>query len=285
MPHSSQTPPMDAGGGALGSLMDGLEGASTAAVRPPRAPLSQRVRERAGAWWTGRMATTQKRRTTWGVGGAALAMVAVGAFLILRPTPMPDYENDPIDEVFNFTLLSDQFNALPVEKRVELVGKVVERVKNMGSGDSALLAAFAAGIMGKAREQLEANASRLVIDLWDKSATDYANVPTDQRAKYLDKLVVDLIKTTEMLSGNPRDVSDEDRLADAKKQAQRDVRVLSDPQRAPSNTEFARMWVFMDRTVGGHASGGQRARGQQLMRDMTRHLRGMDVHTGKPGGG
>lgn len=279
-----QAPQMDASGGPLGSLMDGLD-AVAAPASPPRAPLRQRLRERFQSWWAGRVATPETRRTTWGVGGAGLVLIGVGAFLALRPTPMPDYDSDPIDEVFNFTLLSDEFNALPVEKRVELVGKVVERVKNMGSGDSALLAAFAAGIMGKAREQLEANASRLVIDLWDKSAKDYANVPADQRAQYLDKLVVDLIKTTEMLSGNSRDVSDQDRLAEAKRQAQRDVRVLSDPQRAPSNTEFARMWVFMDRTVGGHASGGQRARGQQLMRDMTRHLRGNDVHTGKPGGG
>jgi hypothetical protein len=41
----------------------------------------------------------------------------------------------------------------------------------------------------------------------------------------------------------------------------------------------------MDRTVGSQASGGERARGQQLMRDMTRRLRGQDVHTGKPEGG
>ena len=284
----SQTTPSGATpmNSTMPSLMDDLDRvAAPAKSSAPREPLGTRLRARLTDWWDGRMSSPGKKKTTYAGGAVLLLAVVGGAYLALRPVPMPDYDTDPIDEVFNFTLLTDEFNALPVEKRVELIGKIVGRIKTMGAGDSAMLAAFAAGIMGQAREQLQANATRLVIDLWDKSALEYAKVPPDKQGEYVDKLVVDLIKTTELIGGQARDVDDATRLADAKKQAQRDVAMLSDPKKAPSGTEFARMWVFMDRTVGSQASGGERARGQQLMRDMTRRLRGQDVHTGKPEGG
>ncbi len=82
-------------------------------------------------------------------------VVAVGLAFTLRPYPMPDYEDDPLDDIFNHTLLQDEFNNLPIEERVRLVGSLIQRVEGMGSSDGTLLAAFAAGITGSAREQLE----------------------------------------------------------------------------------------------------------------------------------
>jgi hypothetical protein len=132
-----------------------------------------------------------------------LVGASVGAYFALRPRPMPDYENDPLDEIFDYTLLSDEFNRLPVEKRIELVSSIIGRLKNMGSGDSAMLAAFAAGIMGSAREQLEQNASKLAIDLWDKYADDYAKMKGEDRGAYLDKTFVEFQKTMELMGGQP----------------------------------------------------------------------------------
>lgn len=265
------------------SLLDGMAPAPPAPVAK-RAPLRERLRERF-------LGTPERRRKSivrgrW-IGGVALLGAVAGAYLALRPTPMPDYEDDPLDEVFGYTLLSDEFNKLPVEKRLELVGTVFKRIQSMSSGDSGMMAAFAAGIMGKAREQMEENASRLMIDLWDKYSLEYDRVPAEERERFIDSTVVQLMRTTEVLSGQANPRSDEEILADAKEQSRRDQARLSDPKRAPGSREFAGMFIFMDRTIGARASGGERARGQALMRDMTRRLRGQDIRTGKPldGGG
>lgn len=255
--------------------------------RPARRPLRQRLND----WWTARTDTPEKRRrTTFRARGlAALLLVAltIGGYFAFRPRPLPDYESDPLDEIFDYTLLSDEFNKLPVEKRVELVGSIIKRVKGMGSGDSMMLAAFAAGIMGSAREQLEQNASKLAIDLWDKFADDYAKVKVEDKAAYLDKTFVDFQKTMELMGGEPRDISDEDRLKEGQRQAKRDQERMNDPRRGPGARQMSQMFVFMDRQIGSHAAGNERARGAQLMRDMTRRLRGQDPVTGKPvsGGG
>jgi hypothetical protein len=270
----------------LPSLIDESFDAAPAAP-PPRRTL----RERARGWWAARTSTPAKRARTMKrvriAGVLLLVGASVGAYFALRPRPMPDYENDPLDEIFDYTLLSDEFNRLPVEKRIELVSSIIGRLKNMGSGDSAMLAAFAAGIMGSAREQLEQNASKLAIDLWDKYADDYAKMKGEDRGAYLDKTFVEFQKTMELMGGQPRDISDEERLKEGQRQAKRDQERMSDPKRGPSARQMAQMFVFMDRQVGVHAAGNERARGAQLMRDMTRRLRGQDPVTGKPinGGG
>lgn len=254
---------------------------------PPRRPS---LRDRARGWWETRTSTPEKRRRTmFGVRGLALVLlvgVSVGAYFTLRPRPVPDYDIDPLDEIFDFTLLSSEFNNLPIDRRIELVASIMKRMKAMGAGDSVMLAAFASGIMGQAREQLEENASKLAIDLWDKFADDYAKVKGAEREQYIDKAFVDFQKTMELMGGQVRDISDADRLEEGRRQAKRDQQRMTDPKRGPSAKQMSQMFVYMDR-VGNHAAGNERARGTQLLRDMTRRLRGQDPATGKPvsGGG
>lgn len=217
-----------------------------------------------------------KKWAIWG-GPPALLAVAAGAFFLLRPVPQPDYRRDSLKRVFNYTLLTDEFNRLPVEKRLELIGQLVERLKGMSAGESVVLAAFAAGIAGEARKHIEENASRLAIDLWDKYALDYARVSPEDRAAYLDRTLIEFMKTMETVSGEPRDMSDSERIADVKKQIERDREFFRSGKRQPSTQGLARMFRFMNENVGGHATPDQRARGQVLMRDMMRHFRGNDA--------
>lgn len=227
---------------------------------------------------------TRRRRVVRrgaGAGGALLVVAGVAAWLLLRPVPKPDYERDRLDTIFNYTLLTDEFNRLPVEERLRLIGQLVARLQNMDSGSSAMMAAFAAGIAGAARDQIRENGSRLAIDAWDKYAKDYASVPHAEREGHLDRTVVEFTKTLEAVGGRVRDVSDTDRLGEAKRQAARDLKMMNDPERAPSSEEFGRLFSFM-REVGTNGSAQQRARGQLMGRDMMRHLRGQDITTGKP---
>lgn len=214
-----------------------------------------------------RKARTKKIATI--AGPIAAIGLGLGLYFWLRPMPQPDYRKDDVRRVLTYTLLTEEFNKLPVEKRIELIGQLVQRFNSMSSGDSVLMAAFAGSITGKARAQLQENAARLAIDLWDKYAVDYSKVPPEKQGEFLDQALLEMTKLMEATGGRPRDVSDEQRLAEIRSQSQRDT------QRAgqnPSPRMQARMLSFVRDNFASQASPLQQARGQLMMRDMTRHL-------------
>src|SRR5207244_2025485 len=157
-----------------------------------------------------------------------------------------------------------------------LLGQLVERLSGMSAGDSALLAAFAAGIAGQARQQIEENISHLMIDLWDKYAVDYAHVKPGDQGAYLDRTFLELIKTAEVVSGQTSNKSDTELLADARQQAQRDLEAMRSGQFKPPGRAMANFFGYMRNNVGDHAAPVQRSRGELMMRDMVRHFRGED---------
>lgn len=274
----------------LPSLIDEVTAPPPAPTRKPRLALPKftwvrRLGDKPKAWWRSRMNDPQKRPTMVRNLRIAAAVGVIGAgigiYFAVRPVPQPDYLNGALDEVFNYTLLTDEFNKLPVEKRLELIGQLVQRLKSMDGEDSVLMAGFAAGIAGAARKQIEENASRLAIDMWDKYAKDYTKVPESEKSEYLDQTFLNFVKMMETVGGQPRDKPDEERLAEVRRQVARDRERLKDPNRQPKGEDLGRMFRFMDQNVGGHASPEQRTRGMMMMRDMMRHFRNQDVGTGK----
>jgi|GEM_PF-728371 len=237
-------------------------------------------------WWASRTSDPGKKKQTilWMriAGAAAVVAIGVGGYFALRPVPQPDYMSDGLDDIFNYTLLTDEFNALPIDERMKLIGQLVARMKSMSTGDSMLMAGFATGIAGAARKQIEANASRLAIDMWDKYAKAYNSIGESDRGDYLDKTFLEFVKTMEAVAGESRDKPDDERLADVKKQAARDRERMKDTNRQPRAEDLSGAFRFMDQNVGGHASPEQRTRGLVMMRDMVRHFRGQDPSTGKP---
>lgn len=213
-------------------------------------------------------------------GSIGLGLVGVSVLtIVLLPTPKPDFEDDPIDEVFNFALLTNDFNRLPLEERLELTRMMVDRLKDLGGGESTLLAAFAAGIVGSAREQLEENAARIALDIWDSQAKGYANVPAEDRAAFLEQAAIEMTRLTEGLNGFPTDMTDDQILDRAGQQAQRDASMFRAAGERNS-AAMGRFFTFMDQEIGGRASPVQRARITVLVRDMSRHFRGIDVASG-----
>jgi hypothetical protein len=261
------------------SILDGVVVPTEAA-----GPLVSKKRQpiKAPAWLVRFWAN---RRLRYSAIAAVSLGLAVGGYFALRPVPQPDYANDSMDDVLNYTLLTDEFNRLPIDKRLELLGDLIQRIKTMSSSDSALMAAFAASIdTDRLRRQLEENASRLAMDVWDKYALDYQSKPKEQREAYLDQTLLNMEKMMETVAGVQSDKSDEQRLKEAREQARRDKEHLQKGD-GPTGGQLARMADIMRNKVGSHSSPQQQQRGMQLMRDMTRHLRGQDPVTGKPTGG
>lgn len=234
------------------------------------------------AWIDDPISGPSRRKRTKIAGIIAGLVLVGGATWFLLPRSQPDYLEDPIDELFDYTLLSDDFNNLPLEERMRLIGQLIGRLKGMSSEDSLLLAAFASGIAGQARDQLMQNASLLAIDSWDKYAVDYAKVPEDDREQYLENTFLEFSKMMETLAGEQSDKSDKERLDEVKGQAAREKERMTSPNGPkPPGQALGMVFDVMNGDVGGHASPQQRQRGALMMRDMMRHFRGQDPETGK----
>lgn len=252
----------------LAPLATGAAPAPAARVRAPR-----RMPAALSRLWS-----TPRRR---GI-SITLALLVVGltAFFVLRPKPQPDFAAAPMDDVLDYALLTEDFNRLSIEQRLALLTELVDRFKNMSAGDSAAMAMFAAGIEGRMRKQLERNATLLAADVWDKYAWEYAGSPPEQREEAVEKAFLDLSKTLEAIAGVQNTKTDAERLADARAQAKRDQELFKSGE-GPTATQMARMASSMRKAMLENGSPQQQIRGQQLMRDMTRYLRGQDIVTGK----
>ncbi len=226
-----------------------------------------------------RKTRTLKRLAMFG----PMVAVALGAaaYFVFRPVPQPDYKRARLDKIFNYTLLTDEFNRMPVEKRLELMTQLVARLQNMSGGDSAIMAAFAAGIAGSARKQIEENISRLMVDVWDKYAKDYAHVKPEDRGTYLDHAYLEFTRMADAMTGKPSEMSDADRLNQIRDQAKKDEEQIRSGKNQPPPEMLGRMFTFMRDKVGPHASIAQQTRGQQMMRDMVRRFRGEDLNSGR----
>lgn len=243
-------------------------------IRPKRsgAGLRAELNRIGGIVLYGPWRTPNRRWISASVLSTLAVVLGVWAFLVLRPIPKPDAGKDAIDRVFGYALLSKEFNNLSIEERLELVGQIIQRVKSMDQSDSMMLASFAAGIQGAAREQLMENTAKLMIDTADMIAADYVRVDDASRAQFLDDAYIRLTEIASALTGEKITESREERLADARRQAQRDEERLK--ENPVSLRQAGRAFRFMDGDMGQHASPQQRGRITVLMRDMVRNLRG-----------
>lgn len=214
------------------------------------------------------------RRLGVALAAAGLLVGAGFAWGALRPISAPDALNDPLAGVMRFALLDRDFNRLPVEERMRLVLELAERLRGMDAGDSALLAAFAAGIRGAAREQLEENIRVLGMDLMTSYAAKYAAVPEEERAAFLDATAVEWSKTMEQLTGETKETPDDQRLAEMKDQAQRDAERARENARPLTGEGAANFFQMMQEDVSAYKGPNDRARTSRFIRDMTRRLRG-----------
>ncbi len=208
--------------------------------------------------------------------GAAVLVIAggaIGGFEYWRLHHRPNYELDPVDDLAEFTFLRGDFNNLPIKERLRLIKEFADRIRNASSGDSALLASFAAGISGKAREQIQENGARLMLDMVDASAVDYMKVPPEERGAFLEKSVIEWTRIGDQVSGRG-DRSDAEILADVKKQVKQreDMRKKMGPERSAKMA--AGIVTFLNGNVANHSNPIQSQRTLQMMSDVNKHFAG-----------
>ncbi|MBX3387936.1 MAG: hypothetical protein KF691_00625 [Phycisphaeraceae bacterium] len=223
----------------------------------------------AGVWDSPRV----RNRVLAGLGIAIVAGAGVGGYRYWQLHHRPDYALDPIDDLAEFTFLRGDFNSLPIKERLKLIKDFADRIRNASSGDSALLASFAAGISGKAREQIQENGARLMLDMVDASALDYAKVAPEERGAFLEKSVIEWTRIGDQVSGRP-ERSDEEILADVRKQTEErdERRKKMGPERSAKMA--AGIVGFLNGNVANHANPVQSQRTLQMMSDVNKHFSG-----------
>ena len=208
-----------------------------------------------------------------GIGGVVSAVVAfgIGGYLYWDLHHKPNYALDPIDDVAEFTFLRDDFNNLSIDERLKLIREFADRIRSASSSDSAMLASFAAGISGKAREQIAANASRLMLDMVDRSAIEYASLTGADREKFLEKSVLEWTRIADQVAGRG-DRTDEEILADIKKETEQreKMRERMGPER--SARMASGIMSFLNNNVAKHSNPIQQQRTLQMMADVNKHF-------------
>jgi len=222
------------------------------------------------------------------VGGLAvvLAMLLLGIWggIQLMPRHQPDFLNDDLGDVLKFTLLTDDFNKLPLDERMKLLKELIQRMKTMSADDAPMMAAFAAGLKEKMKRQVERNVKKLAADMIDGYAKDYAGVEPDKADEFLDDAIIGFTHLMEDVAGekSPLPEKDGDRLTTIKNQAKKDEQKLREDKSPMSAARAAKFFEFIHKDESSVADPQQRGRSAKFMRDMTRHMRGQDIATGKP---
>jgi hypothetical protein len=221
------------------------------------------------------------------VAGACVLMVSgsAGGYWLLRGRAAPDMLVADLPDALDFAIASEDFNRLPLEERLRLLEDLFRRLRGMSQGDSVELAAFASGLTGKLRAQLERNARKLAVDVWVDQARRYANLPKERRADFLDQSLLELVRLGERVSGFESGKTDSELLGDAKKNAQRDAARAreADVAKELPGTDVMATRIMREVQKGSEfAPPAERANMSRFMRDMTRNLRGQDLDTGGP---
>lgn len=258
-----------------------------ASARHDAKPLRDRLND---GLWLGINGVGRWSRRKWpargllAVAGVALLAGAIIAYDRWHVKPRPNFAVADLDDVLDYALMTEGFNKLPLQQRLDLIKQLVARMKGMSADDSALTAAFAAGIMGPARAQLQRNAERLAIDLWDSYSKDYTSVKPADRGAFLDQSIVDFTKTMEGIAGVESGLEDNERLSQTKSQAQRDAARAKERDPGLSADRVGGLFAFVGKQGEQVQDVRQRSRMARFSRDVTRHMRGQDVDTGRPKG-
>jgi hypothetical protein len=242
--------------------------------KPPRwdRRLDDAIRRRFKTWWN----NPKQRKYLLSLFGMLVIGGSVGAYFAFRPVPQPDFITANVDVLFNYTLLTEEFNSLPIEERLELIAQLVDRLKSIDGEQSLLMALFAAQIQGEVRKQFERNASLLAVDLFDSYAEDFdQSLPAEDRDAFVESKFVEFQKTLERVAGEENEMTDEERLIQGRKQAKRDLEFAQSGGLPVGNA--VRMLTFVNRSVGTQASGHQKIRINGFVSQMVRTLREGEV--------
>ena len=166
----------------------------------------------------------ERDRRPFVVAAAAVALAAACASTggwSSRWRPPPSSFDSPVDSVVSYFTTPD-FNRLSVDERVAYLRDFVQRFRGMSQQDSALAAAFLAGVTGPVREQLAQNVRMLAKDILADGAARFVNLSETERGPFIDAWVVRWFRFAQTtVAGEDPGRTDEEILASARAEVER----------------------------------------------------------------
>ncbi|MDA0802926.1 MAG: hypothetical protein O2819_04120 [Planctomycetota bacterium] len=191
-----------------------------------------------------------------------------------RFQPPPSIFDTPVDGVLSY-LTIDDFSQLPLKERLDFMLDLADRFRGLGSGESASMAAFLAGVTGPSRAQLEQNVRLLAKDALVEGAATYYTLPKDHRGDYIEKWTCDWIRYGERVTtGEESKKTDEELLRGIRRGAERDGERVADMGNIPSlNAEGAMSFLgFFSTQVQGTASPREQGQIAGFLDDVRGHF-------------
>lgn len=213
---------------------------------------------------------------------AAVAIVVLLAmtlalywWIALRWKPPPSIFDSPVDDALGYLALPD-FSKLPVEERVKFLLELADRFRSLEPGESAAAAAFLAGIVGPARDQVHRNARELAKDVLAGAAAKYMDLPEEERAAFIDEWLAEWMRMGERVTrGEERKRTDDERVEEARRDTQRNRERMAErgPQ-APALDEKSagRFLDFWQGEVEQAATPREQGQIVRFMQDVRKHL-------------
>jgi len=215
------------------------------------------------------------RRRIVQIGAVLLIAIACAVALMMllgsarRP---PSIFDSPVDDVLSF-LAVEEFSKLPLNERLEFLAEVIERFSDMDQSDSAVAAAFLAGLAGPAREQLRDNVRVLARDVLVDAADRYFSLDSDDaRSAFLDEWLVGWARLGAKVTGEELKQTDQQILTDMHRQAGRDNEQAIRNPIAPTE---GNAWLFMDyweSEVGSVSTPGEQSKILHFIPKLREHL-------------
>jgi len=166
-------------------------------------------------------------RRRWTVGGVLVLLLAtfvvVYQLFFSHYRRLPSIFDAPVDNIFGF-MSEEEFNALSVDERMSIIRDILSRFSGVNQGDSAVAAAFLAGLSGPAMEKLANNARILGKDVLLEGAGEWATLLTEaEKEAFLDQWIVKWVRFAEESGGRDSNQTDQQILDRMTRQAKRDV--------------------------------------------------------------
>lgn len=251
-----------------GSLMDGiLDPPASSAATPADARVSWVRRA-----WGRTLSVLATRTAIIAIAAVVLAGITIGAIRLI-PTTKPDPFAAEVTDVAGF-VFDEDFNRLPPRERLGFLVDLIKRFRDFDENDAVALSNLLAQMNDAMRAQIEENIRRLAVDLMSESAREYADLSPEERAAYLNQLLLEMDMLGDEVSGRDRDDTEDERLARMQRQAERDQARAQ--QRGGESLQPERVQGFFEmyQETATQVNAVDRGRIAVLMRDMSRHLRG-----------
>jgi hypothetical protein len=182
------------------------------------------------------------RRRVAVIGAIALIAASSGTWFVVDSLPKrpPSIFDNAVDDVFGY-LTEEDFSRLSIEERTKFLVDLMERFRGFSQSESAVAAAFFAGLSGPTSEKLMHNARILGKDVLVEGAEQFFQLQDQKdRDAFIDTWIIKWVRFADGATNQTSNMTDQQILDEFARQGRRDLErgVQIDAQMAQQIIDF-----------------------------------------------